>query len=348
MKMNAEKVKPYIYTMLFFALPLFLFWLFGRPSLKNSAGSKPDRPKPAFAIMVHGGAGNFTSADLGSRNEIMIKAAMLSVVEMGVNELKKGSKAVDVAEMVVALLEDDSLFNAGKGAVLNVNGEAELDAAIMDGRNLKAGAIAAAQKIKNPVKAARLVMDSSKHVLIAGPGADIFARRFNLPMVENSYFVTQDALNRWKKKQKENPQNKPHGTVGCVVLDNEGNLAAATSTGGMSGKMQGRVGDSPLIGCGTYASNQSCAVSCTGSGEFFIRTGVAGLVSSLIEFSHYSLRQASDTAMGRIIKLGGQGGIIAIDLAGNMVCVFNTTGMIRAYADEHTPPEVELFKKDVH
>lgn len=261
---------------------------------------------------------------------------------VGEGILKAGGTSLDAVEQVVRYLEDCPLFNAGKGAVFTNEGKNELDAAIMDGSNLKAGAVAGVGDIKNPISAARMVMDSSEHVMMVGKGASIFAATKGLAIVDSTYFHTEKS---WKALQRALQRDKKMGTVGCVALDKNGNLAAATSTGGMTNKRYGRVGDVPIIGAGTYANNATCAVSATGHGEFFIRYTVAHDISALMEYKGLSLSDAAELVINQKLKsVGGNGGVIAVDRMGNVHLTMNTTGMFRAYSTSTGVRGVAIFK----
>ena len=263
-------------------------------------------------------------------------------LEIGINVLKNGGSSLDAVEQVVRYLEDCPLFNAGKGAVFTNDGRNELDAAIMDGSNLNAGAIAGVGDIKNPISTARMVMEKSPHVLMVGKGASLFATQNGAEIIDSSYFYTDE---RWNSLQRALDREKKMGTVGCVALDKNGNLAAATSTGGMTNKRYGRVGDVPIIGAGTYANNNTCAVSATGHGEFFIRYAVAHDISALMEYKEFSLAQAADEViLKKLVDAGGRGGVIAVDKNGNIHLTFNTAGMFRAHAKENGEKEVAIFK----
>src|SRR5439155_7744793 len=245
---------------------------------------------------------------------------------------KKGGSSLDAVEAAVRVLEDNPLFNAGKGAVFTHEGTNELDASIMDGRTLKAGAVAGLQHIRNPISLARLVMEKSPHVMLDGEGAEAFAKEMGMPFVAQKYFYTDE---RWQALQKVKSSPGPvsdkekHGTVGAAALDKQGNLAAATSTGGMTNKKFGRIGDSPIIGAGTYANNRTCAVSCTGDGEYFIREVVAHDVAALMEYKPMALKEAAQAPIDKVGKLGGTGGLIAIETDGNFAPPFNTAGLYR-------------------
>lgn len=287
-----------------------------------------------WAIAIHGGAGS-APKNLSEEKIAAYKAELTKALAIGQRMLANGESALDVVEAVVIFLEDNPMFNAGKGAVTNNEGVHELDAAIMDGTNLKAGAIAGVRDVKNPIKVARLVMDSSVHVLLIGDGASAFAREMKLDIVDNRYFSVSKA-------------DTPHsdkGTVGCVALDKQGNLAAATSTGGMRGKKWGRVGDVPIIGAGTYANNL-VAVSGTGHGELWIRRVVAHDIAALMEYKNLSLEEAAhDVIFNKISPMGGfGGGVIAVDKNGNISLVFNTTLMHRAWAKSSGEQGVEILK----
>jgi len=267
---------------------------------------------------------NFTGEQIDEYQQELGKA-----LSIGVEILKSGGSSTDAVEQVVRYLEDCPLFNAGKGAVFTHEGRNELDASIMDGSTLKAGAVAGVTDVKNPVSLARRVMDASPHVMLSGNGASDFAREQGIERVDSSYFFTPQ---RWNDLQQILSKEKM-GTVGCVALDIHGNLAAATSTGGMTNKRWGRVGDAPIIGAGTYANNATCAVSATGHGEFFIRYTVAHDISALMEYQNLSLNAAVEKViMGKLLKAGGYGGVIAIDRQGNISMIMNTSGMFRAFA----------------
>lgn len=244
-------------------------------------------------------------------------------------------------------LEDDPLFNAGKGAVFTHEGRNELDAAIMDGKTLKAGAVAGVRHVKNPISLARLVMEKSPHVLLVGEGAEAFAKRMGATLVDAKYFFTEerwDALQRAKAGQERPNEKEKHGTVGAVALDQAGHLAAATSTGGMTNKEEGRIGDSPIIGAGTYADDRTCAVSCTGEGEYFIRESAARNVAALMEYKGVPIGEAARTVIEKVGKLGGTGGLIALDGKGNFALPFNTSGMYRGTVDAAGQISVAIYR----
>ncbi len=282
-----------------------------------------------WSIALHGGAGNMKPENFTEEQIDEYQQELSKALSIGVEILKSGGSSTDAVEQVVRYLEDCPLFNAGKGAVFTHEGRNELDAAIMDGSTLKAGAVAGVTDVKNPVSLARRVMDASPHVMLSGKGASDFAREQGIERVDSSYFFTPQ---RWNDLQQILSKEKM-GTVGCVALDIHGNLAAATSTGGMTNKRWGRVGDAPIIGAGTYANNATCAVSATGHGEFFIRYTVAHDISALMEYQNLSLNAAVEKViMGKLLKAGGYGGVIAIDRQGNISMIMNTSGMFRAFA----------------
>lgn len=295
--------------------------------------SKPSSQEIEWAIVIHGGAGS-SSGNMSEESKSQYEKYLLEATELGSSMLSQGAAALDVAQAVVVYMEDCPLFNAGKGAVKTADGTHELDAAIMDGSNLKAGAIAGVKDIKNPIKAARMVMDSTAHVFLIGDGASYFAKSMGLEIVENSYFSTVKREEQYNRIKEGKEKKDPRGTVGCVVKDKFGNLAAATSTGGMSGKKWGRVGDVPVIGAGTYANNNSAAISGTGHGEFWIRRVVAFDICALMEYKGISLQSACEEVIfNKIDPMGGSGGgVIAVDKAGNISMVFNTGLMHRAWA----------------
>lgn len=301
-----------------------------------------------FAIAIHGGAGPSSkqASDEANRGRV---DSMRKALDLGKGILEKGGTSVDAVEAVVALLEDDPKFNAGRGAVFTAAGTHELDASIMDGQSGACGAVAGVKRIKNPIRLARLVMTDSPHVLFVGDGAEQFAQSKGIELVENTYFDTPETKAKWeerKRREEDKPQSRIqtedvgyYGTVGCVALDAQGNLAAATSTGGMTAKMFGRIGDSPIVGAGTFADNQTCAVSCTGKGEEFIRHAVAYDISAQMKYANRSLQESVDRVLNQTLK-PNDGGIIAVDRAGNIVMEFNTPGMARAAADSTGRDEV--------
>ncbi len=294
---------------------------------------------PQWAIVIHGGAGTILKKNLTPETEKLYNQKLNEALEAGATVLENGGTSLDAVTAAITTMEDSPLFNAGKGAVFTAEGKNEMDASIMDGSNINAGAVAGVQTIKNPILAAREVMENSKHVILQGEGADIFAKEHGLEIEDSSYFFTQ---RRWESFKKVN-KNK-FGTVGAVALDIHGNLAAGTSTGGMTNKMKGRVGDSPIIGAGTYADNESCAVSATGHGEYFIRNVVAYDIAALMKYSGVSLEEASNYVIMKKLKdQNAEGGIIALDKAGNFVMTFNTKGMYRGYKNSNGFEEVLIY-----
>lgn len=318
--------------------------------------------KGKYAIAIHGGAGNLVKMNLSQEQQDEYIHALDSALLTGEAILKSGGSALDAVEATVRILEDSPLFNAGKGAVFTHDGTHELDAAIMDGSNGECGAVAAVQHIKNPISLARKVMEKSEFILLHGAGAEAFAQEHGIESADSAYFFTphrweqlQDAieddkteLDHSEKKKASNdnaPREEKFGTVGCVALDKNGNLAAATSTGGLTNKRYGRIGDSPLIGSGTYANNASCAVSCTGKGEDFIRLNVAHEISAMMRHKNYDLQQACDTVIhGALKSVKGRGGCIAIDCQGHIAMPFTTSGMFRGSIDTAGQKTILLYE----
>lgn len=318
--------------------------------------TSPIATRGKIMFVIHGGAGTITRQSMSPEREKEYRAALEDALRRGQAILAKGGTSLDAVEAAIRLLEDNPLFNAGKGAVFTHDGKNELDASIMDGRTLKAGAVAGVTIIRNPISAARAVMEKSKHVMMVGRGAELFATMMGLEIVDPSYFWTE---NRWKSLQKDllkeqKPQAelptlvddiKKFGTVGALALDQNGNLAAGTSTGGMTNKMYGRVGDSPIIGAGTFADNNSCAVSATGDGEYFIRLGVARDIAALVSYRGMSVKQAADEVIHKKLEaLGGKGGVIVLDARGNVAMSFNSEGMYRGWIGADGVPHVEIYK----
>ena len=312
-------------------------------------------------MVIHTGAGNFTLESLGDRQADM-RSAMTAALMAGHRILAAGGSSLDAVEATVVILEDSPQFNAGKGAVFTHEGTNELDASIMDGRTMMAGAVAGVKRVKNPIRLARLVMEKSPHVLMAGEGAEAFGReQGGVEFVPDSYFHTdlrwqqlQRALEAEKAKKgaalrprSDDPAGATYfGTVGAVALDRAGNLAAATSTGGLTNKRFGRVGDSPIIGAGTYASNGSCAISATGTGEYFIRFTVAKDICARVEYRGVAAQIAADEVIQGVLKsAGGEGGVVGLDRRGAVVMSFNTTGMGRGYVGQDGQPSVMFTSK---
>jgi beta-aspartyl-peptidase (threonine type) len=297
-----------------------------------------------FVLVIHGGCGNITPESIPEESRKSYTDVLLRALDTGYVLLKNGRSSVDAVEAAIIIMENSPLFNAGKGAVFTHEGKNELDASIMDGSTMKAGAVAAVGDIRNPISAARKVMEESEHVLLCGAGASKFAREHGLEIVDSSYFFTE---RRWKNLQDLLNKEKTtvYGTVGCVALDKDGNLAAGTSTGGMTNKLKGRIGDTPIIGAGNYANNSTCAVSATGHGEFLIRYTVAHDISALMEYKKLSLKEASDQVINKKLKeAGGDGGVIAVDRKGDITMEFNTAGMFRGYINSDGKKEVFIFR----
>ena len=308
-------------------------------------------------LVIHGGAGTINRKNMTPEREKEYRAALEQALRTGQAVLARGGSSLDAAEATVRFMEDNPLFNAGKGAVFTHEGKNELDAAIMDGKTKKAGSVAGVTIIRNPITAARAVMEKSKHVMMTGRGAELFATKMGLEVVDPSYFWTE---RRWKalqeellKEQSEKPQaalavadENRFGTVGAVALDQSGNLAAATSTGGTTNKMYGRIGDAPIIGAGTYADNETCAVSATGAGEFFIRWTVAYDIAALMKYRGLTVQQAADQVVNKTLKAvpGAEGGVIALDAKGNFAMPFNSEGMYRGWIGADGVPHVEIYR----
>lgn len=303
-------------------------------------------------MAIHGGAGVIEATDMSPQMERAYREGLAEALEAGSRVLAAGGPSIDAVVAAVCVMEDSPLFNAGRGAAFTEEGRNELDASIMDGATLRAGAVTLVTRAKNPVKLAKLVMERTRHVMLAGPAADALAEAHGLETADADYFFTQrrwDALQKMKsaasaQRQESVAEADKHGTVGAVALDAEGNLAAATSTGGYTNKMTGRVGDSPIVGAGTYASNATVAVSATGQGEYFIRTVAAHTVSALMEFRDWNVQQAADHVIrSRLKALGGTGGLIALDRNGNIAMPFSTPGMYRAHMKVGGAPSIDIF-----
>ncbi|MBL1383546.1 MAG: isoaspartyl peptidase/L-asparaginase [Colwellia sp.] len=315
-----------------------------------------------LAIAIHGGAGTIDKAKFSPEQEKAYRAKLSEAVEAGYSVLEKGGESLDAVTAAITVLEKSEFFNAGRGAVYTYDGGHELDASIMDGRNRQAGAVAGVKHVESPIKLARLVMDNSVHVMLSGQGAEEFAKEQGIELIENNIFDTKhryDALLKAKDKLDKAkattksyqaahnalPDNFKMGTVGAVALDKNGNLAAGTSTGGMTAKRYGRVGDAPVIGAGTFAENESCAVSATGHGEYFIRYNVASDICARVKYQGSTIAQAGDEVINKVLKpIGGTGGVIIIDTQGNISLPFNTSGMYRASKSNTQATYVGIFK----
>lgn len=310
------------------------------------AAQGKERPMK-FVMAIHGGAGTIERANMTAANEEAHRAGLEQALHTGYDILKKSGSSLDAVEAAIRVLEDNPLFNAGKGAVFTHEGTNELDASIMDGKSLKAGAVAGVKHIKNPISLARLVMEKSPHVLLDGAGAEAFGKKMGVAFVDQKYFYTDErweALQKVKAGKGSTSDKEKHGTVGAVALDQHGNLAAGTSTGGLTNKEFGRIGDSPIIGAGTYASNRTCAVSCTGDGEYFIRSVVAYDVSALMDYKNLPVQKAGEEVIAKVGKLGGTGGLIALDHDGHVAMSFNTSGMYRGTVDADGKITVEIYR----
>ncbi|TXE18065.1 isoaspartyl peptidase/L-asparaginase [Psychroserpens burtonensis] len=306
-----------------------------------------------FSIAIHGGAGTLVKGMMTSELEATYRAHLKNALDQGYALLENGGTAVDAVEKAVQVLEDSPLFNAGKGAVFTATGTHEMDASIMDGKTLNAGGVSLITGIKNPVSLAKAIMEKSEHVFLAGEGAMQFAKELEYKLEDASYFYDELRHQQWVDIKDTDSFQLDHatkkdskfGTVGAVACDQNGNIAAATSTGGMTNKKWGRVGDSPMIGAGNYANNKTCAISCTGSGEFFIRGVVAYDVACLMEHKNMSVKEASEEVIHkRILEIGGDGGLIAVDTLGNISMPFNTEGMYRASKSSQGDEEISIYK----
>lgn len=303
-----------------------------------------------FSIAIHGGAGTILRSSMTPELQQQYEAGLQNALDTGYEVLSRGGSSLDAVEAAVASLEDFPLFNAGKGAVFNNIGGHEMDACIMYGRHLEAGAVCGVSNIKNPVRLARAIMERSEHVLLCGKGAEQFAKKNGIDFEEDAYFYTEQRYKQWQEALKEDRvqldhSDKKFGTVGAVAIDMDGNLAAATSTGGMTNKKFGRIGDSPVPGSGTYANNDTCAISCTGHGELFLRSVVAHDISCLMEYRGLSLKEACDIVVyDKLVKIGGEGGLVAIDKHGNIEMPFNSEGMYRGCKTSDGRNEVLIYR----
>ncbi len=337
---------------------VLIFALLILPLSTTAQLKSPENPRIGF--IIHGGAGVIKKGSLSPQKEAEFRRKLEEALLAGYKALQTGKTSLDAVEIAIRMLEDSPLFNAGKGAVFTADGKNELDASIMDGKTLKAGAVAGLHRVKNPISLARKVMENSPHVMMIGDGAEKFAKEQGIELVLPRYFWTkarwdslQQIIKEEKAKEKKkvsefrNPksQNERYGTVGAVALDKNGDLAAGTSTGGMTYKKYGRVGDAPILGAGTYANNETCGVSATGWGEYFIRLGIARDISAIVEYKGVSIQEAVDTVIQKKLQnLGGDGGVIALDKNGNIGISFNSDGMYRAYIDENGKPVVLIYK----
>jgi beta-aspartyl-peptidase (threonine type) len=316
-----------------------------------------------FTIIIHGGKGSILKENMSNEMEAEYKEKLEEAVKVGYTILKNGATSQDPVLKTIQVMEESPLFNAGKGAVFNNEGTNELDASFMDGKTLNAGAVAGVKNIKSPIELAIKIMTDSDHVLLSGEGASLFAKEKGLEIVDPSYFYTQKrfkSLQRIKDNEKmelghddkkaafydSDIKNSKFGTVGCVALDKEGNIAAGTSTGGMTNKRWGRIGDAPIIGSGTYANNKTCGISSTGWGEYFIRSQVAYDISTQMKYQHKTLKEATtDVIQNKLTKLGGTGGVVALDKRGNMSFEFNIAGMYRASINDKGELILKIYKE---
>lgn len=344
-----------------FILLLFSTFLF--ISCQNTPQKEPEvnREPNSFAIVIHGGAGVIEKKNFPEEKQQEYKQKLQEALNAGYKVLENGGASLDAITAAINILEDSPLFNAGKGAVYNSEGNQEMDASIMDGNTLNAGAVAGVNHIKNPILAARIVMDSSEHVMLSGKGAEIMVQKYGIEMVDSSYFFTEKRLKQLKYIQEKESDNEKttaylienkmiddhkYGTVGAVAMDKNGNIAAGTSTGGMTNKKYGRIGDSPIIGAGTYANNLTCGISSTGTGEYFIRTVAAHEVSNLIQYKGLNPADAlHEVLFNQIGKLGGDGGMILLDKNGEVYWDFNSAGMFRGYKKSNGKSSIEIFEK---
>lgn len=344
-----------------FIVSLFMALLGCSPNTVENSGT--DAKTNEFAIIIHGGAGTILKKNMTPEKEAEYKAKLEEAIKVGYDILENGGTSGDAVIKTIQVMEKSPLFNAGKGAVFTNAGTNELDASFMDGKTLNAGAIAGVKDVKSPIEAARMVMTDSEHVMLSGEGASTFAKEKGLEIVDPSYFFTErrfKSLERIRDREKteldhddkkamfydSDIKNSKYGTVGCVALDKDGNISAGTSTGGMTNKRWGRIGDAPIIGSGTYANNKTCGVSSTGWGEYFIRSQVAYDISAQMEYSNKSLKEATtDVIQNKLTKLGGTGGVVALDKKGNMSFEFNTAGMYRASMDDKGNLVVKIYKE---
>ena len=347
-----------------FFITLLLLISFGcKKEITSSEEKTATTKKHEFAIIIHGGAGTILKKNLSEEKEAAYKAKLEEAVKVGHAILKNGGTSQEAVMKTIQVMEESPLFNAGKGAVFTHEETNELDASFMDGKSLNAGAVAGVTNVKSPIELAIKVMTDSDHVMLSGKGASIFAKEKGLEIVDPSYFYTEkrfQSLQRIKNKNKTeldhddkkaafydaDIKNAKFGTVGCVALDKSGNIAAGTSTGGMTNKRWGRIGDAPIIGSGTYANNKTCGVSSTGWGEYFIRGQVAYDISAQMEYQNKALKEATtDVIQNKLTKLGGTGGVIALDKNGNMSFEFNTAGMYRASMNDEDQLIVKIYKE---
>jgi beta-aspartyl-peptidase (threonine type) len=363
-----------LFSEILFSAALFCVLLSFTSCETRQESQVPEKPSEAMssladkplALVIHGGAGTIRKENMSPEMEAAYREKLQEALDVGYAVLETGGTSVEAIRKTINIMEDSPLFNAGKGAVFNSIGKHELDASIMEGHTLNAGAVAGVTRIRNPIDAAILVKDSTRHVMLSGAGAEQFVSQYGIDFVETSYFDTDTRFEQLKKaqgmekaaldhsstlneehtgRQMELIDDHKYGTVGCVALDQYGNLAAGTSTGGMTNKKFGRIGDSPIIGAGNYANNKSCGVSCTGTGEFFIRTLAAHEASDLMLYQGMNVGQALEEVIRQIAELGGDGGMIALDKDGNVAWDFNTAGMYRGYKKSTGENVIEIYEK---
>jgi beta-aspartyl-peptidase (threonine type) len=339
---------------LFILISITILIFYGCQSGQDKQVTKTTSKDPIYALVLHGGAGYIKN--LPPDVEKKYREKLNEALEAGYLVLKNGGTATEAVQKTINIMEDSPIFNAGKGCVLNSLGKPEMDASIMNGATLNAGAVAGVSHIKNPINAAILVKDSSRHVLLSGKGAEMFWQSKGLPLTDESYFIIPKRLEQLKKIQEQEKSKevaflpdefngiKKYGTVGCVALDQNGSIAAGTSTGGLMNKQFGRIGDSPIIGAGTYAENETCGISCTGTGEYFIRTVAAHSVSDLMKYQNLDLLSAQKQVINKIASLGGDGGMIGLDKQGHIAWYFNTEGMFRAYKKSDGSKAIEMYQ----
>jgi len=346
----------YKFSLLLFSVLVFI-------SCQKQENTTPinNSKESRFSIVIHGGAGGINRDYFSTAQEEVYKNKLKESLDAGYLVLEQGGSSINAIQASITILEDSPLFNAGKGAVFNSEGKQEMDASIMNGKTLNTGAVAGINHVKNPILAANIVLDSSKHVLLSGKGAEILIKKYGIQMVPSSYFYTDKRFHQLQKIQgkdsitldhtafsRENSfiDDHKYGTVGAVAIDKNGTIAAGTSTGGMTNKKYGRIGDSPIIGAGTYANNATCGISSTGTGEYFIRTVAAHEVSSILKYTKASPKKAlHEVIFNQIAPLGGSGGMILIDKNGDVYWDFNTTGMFRGYKKSNGESIIELFEK---
>ncbi|RMG62577.1 MAG: isoaspartyl peptidase/L-asparaginase [Calditrichaeota bacterium] len=342
--------RKFWHDLLFIGLILLVLgWEVSPLQAQSGKASSGDSP---IAIVIHGGAGTIRRESMTAAMDSAYRAKLAEALQAGYAVLKKGGSSLDAVEAAIMVMEDSPLFNAGKGAVFTRAGTNEMDASIMDGKTLNAGAVGGVMHIKNPIHLARLVMEKTPHVLLVGEGAERFALAQGIALVPQAYFYTK---RRWqshlrgleRERARRQKQQKGGGTVGAVALDRQGNLAAGTSTGGLTNKMSGRIGDSPIIGAGTYANNRTCGVSGTGQGEYFIRLAIAHSISELMECQGLSVKEAAELViMKKLTELGGSGGVIALDAHGRVAWPFNTEGMYRGYIGPDGKMVIKIYKDE--